>query len=150
MEDNLTRAITIGVTIFLLIIVITAISMYYNTAVEQAQAFKNRVNYGTIYTKELSEIDNTVITGTEARSIIRKYATEYNNISIYTFKMEDTNHDGIDEEIEQYTTVGVVNVKDEVGIKEDVLIKAADLSKKYLVTFTETSNTLFVNLEEKE
>lgn len=149
MEDNLTRAITIGVTVFLFIIVVTSISMYYNTAIEQAQAFKNRVDYGAIYTKELAEINNTVITGAEARSLIRKYATEYNTISIYTFKMYDTNSDGIDEEIVIYTTAGVANIKDEVGIKEDVLIKAADLSTKYLIKLTETSDTLYVDLEVK-
>lgn len=86
MGDNAIRAIIIGVAVFLVIITITSIVLYYNTAVEQARALNERQDYGTVYDKTVQQLkdDGTVLTGMELRNIVRELAGEYKKVFVGT------------------------------------------------------------------
>lgn len=82
-EDNTIRAIVIGSTVIILIITLTAIILYYNTAVDFAQvALRSEVNYVEAYNRNIKDIKGMSLQGTELVSLIRNNIKDYDSIDI--------------------------------------------------------------------
>lgn len=100
MDDFPVRALIIGVSIFVVMMVFSAIIIYFNTARTVADSVSNRTDIAQLY-EEIMNRDNfeTVISGVDIRSLIIKYArnedVEINIVSIsdvYTSQYKNINN----------------------------------------------------------
>lgn len=83
MEDNAVKAIIIAAVLTILIITMSAIIMYYNQAVELAEvALSKSTDYSDLYTRDITEIKDMNISGTEVVSVIRNGIKDYTSIAV--------------------------------------------------------------------
>lgn len=83
MEDNAVKAIVIAAVLTILIITMSAIIMYYNQAIELAEvALSKSTDYSDLYTRDITEIKDMNISGTEVVSVIRNGIKDYTSISV--------------------------------------------------------------------
>ena len=75
MEDFSIRAIIIGVSLFVTMLVLSAVIIYFNTARGIADKVSNRADIAALY-DDIMNTDNFELdlTGVEVRSLINKYA----------------------------------------------------------------------------
>ena len=86
-EDNLSRALMIAVSIFIGIITISAIIIYFNTAIGTVRNIGSGMDYDQVYRDDIESSllmngTNNYIKGTNVINIINYYETNQ-NITIY-------------------------------------------------------------------
>lgn len=75
MEDLPVKALIIGVSVFVTMMVLSAIIIYFNTAKTVADSVSDRIDIASVYDDIMkSDVFEDVITGVEVRSLINKYA----------------------------------------------------------------------------
>lgn len=128
MEDNAIRAISIGVMVFVFLITVTAILLYYNTAIEQAEALNTGIDYGENFNDEIvytTSGNEPKLTGIEYRSLIRKYVSEKKKIKFktgnipYTIDLTSSYLDDIGNLKQQYLEKININKIYELKIEKD-------------------------------
>lgn len=84
LEDNAIRAVIIGVSVFIFIMTFTVIIIYYNTAIRSTDILTHQTNYGSVYEINLLQLmsDESTISGSEVKNIIRKTVENYNSVKI--------------------------------------------------------------------
>ena len=97
MEDLPVKAIVIGVSIFVTMLVLSTIILYYNTARGFADTVSNRVDIADTFDYIMNSEDfSDELTGVEVRSLINKYArndkVEINILSIGGIVTEEHNN----------------------------------------------------------
>lgn len=139
-EDNAIRALIIGVSVFLIVMTITAIFLYYNTAVKGARTVnESRRNVGSLYDKTVDELDGTTVTGTEARNIVRSKFEKYDTVNI---EIKDT---------PTHTSFTCSLSADTAGNVKDTEVNQIKAEKNYELGLTEdiTTNTLDITVTEQ-
>lgn len=83
-EENAIRAIIIGVSLFVFVMILSVIVFYYNTAIRTTDILKYQADYGTVYERNLQTLkdEDIKISGAEVKNIIRKIVEDYNDINI--------------------------------------------------------------------
>lgn len=92
MEDFSIRAIVIGVSVFVTMLTLSVILIYYNTARNVANTAMDRTDIASSYEQIVNadKFDGN-LSGTEVRSLIRKYAGNQNvRINIVEIKGKKT------------------------------------------------------------
>ncbi len=92
MEDFSIRAIVIGVSVFVTMLTLSVILIYYNTARNTANTAMGRTDIASSYEQIVNadKFDGN-LSGTEVRSLIRKYAGNQNvRINIVEIKGKKT------------------------------------------------------------
>lgn len=138
-EDNAIRALIIGVSVFLIVMTITAILVYYNTAVEGARTVnENRRNVGSLYDKTVAELDGTTVTGIEARNIVRSKFEKYDIVNFHI-------------DISGTLTDFVPMDSDTAGNVKDTEVNQINAEKNYELRLTEdiSTNTLNITVTEQ-
>ena len=92
MEDAGIKALVIGVSLFVTMLTVTAIVMYYNTAMSVSEEITNRVDIAASYDYIMKSDDfSDTLTGVEVRSLINKYA----NIHYVKINVEVVQQSGV-------------------------------------------------------
>lgn len=76
MEENVTRALVIGVSVFVITLTISLLMIYFNIAKDMATAANSRIDIADTYDAIVTNKEKTsaYLTGVEIRELIRKYA----------------------------------------------------------------------------
>lgn len=91
MEDLPVKAIVIGVSVFVTMAVVSALIIYFNTAIGVSDAVNNRIDIAETYDNIMnSDVFSDTLTGVEIRSLINKYSGSDNvRINIISISGED-------------------------------------------------------------
>lgn len=93
MDENASRAVFLGVSVFVAVMTITIIVAFYTTARDSA-AVANRFDITNTGNKRADEIlSKTYITGTELRYLLNYYYND-NSIKIIVFQPDETYAEG--------------------------------------------------------
>lgn len=131
-EDNTIKALILGVSVFLIIITLSAVILYYNTAVGGARTISDtRMDIGKLYDKKIEDLDNTTVDGIDMRNILR---SKYENY--VTVELEIIDIGGAS------TTITLEG--DEAGNVKDSQINMINVEKNYILNISESNTTLSV------
>ena len=83
-ENALTKALYVGVSLFVTVITITAIIAYYNIARSSIKDIGSGTDFDTVYREDIKETllktgENNKITGTQVKNLVSYY---YDNINV--------------------------------------------------------------------
>lgn len=136
-EDNTIKALILGVSVFLIIITLSAVILYYNTAVGGARTISDtRMDIGKLYDKKIEDLDNTTVDGIDMRNILR---SKYENY--VTVELEIIDIGGVS------TTITLEG--DEAGNVKDSQINMINVEKNYILNISESNTTLSVIASEQ-
>lgn len=136
-EDNTIKALILGVSVFLIIITLSAVILYYNTAVGGARTISDtRMDIGKLYDKKIEDLDNTTVDGIDMRNILR---SKYENY--VTVELEIIDIGGAS------TTITLEG--DEAGNVKDSQINMINVEKNYILNISESNTTLSVIASEQ-
>lgn len=107
-DDALTKALYVGVSIFVTVITISALIVYYNIARKSIKGIGGGTDFDTVYREDVKETllksgTNSKITGTQVKNLINYY---YDNIQveITISKMKYISDDGT---IQEYAAISL-------------------------------------------
>ena len=148
-EDITTRAVIIGVSLFVTIATLSAIILFYNSARRTADVISQRTDIATSFDEIMnSDSYENTLTGVEVRELINKYAgnenVEINIISISQRPVEG--YDNINNKEDDWLiTIKEVNKREYKVISEEKL----DMINPVwtcLVTKTQNQNKVILNV----
>lgn len=127
MEDFSMRAIVIGVSLFVVIMTLTAIIMYFDAAKGVADQVSARTDIASSFDNIVNS-DNfeATLTGVQIRSLINKYASVENvEINITAINNQAVNYDNINN---RYTNDGgwLIKVNENVSIISEEKLNIID------------------------
>lgn len=135
-EDNTIRALIIGATALLLVMTISAIIFYYNTAVKTARTINDtRMDIGELYDKKIEELDGTVVSGIDARNILRNKYESYDSV-ILTINSAGTSNT-------------ITLTADSDGNIKDTEVNIINSEKNYDLELTENGTILNMTINER-
>ena len=131
-EDNTIKALILGVSVFLIIITLSAVILYYNTAVGGARTISDtRMDIGKLYDKKIEDLDNTTVDGIDMRNILRSKYENYVTVELEIIDISGAS-----------TTITLEG--DEAGNVKDSQINMINVEKNYKLNISESHTTLSV------
>ena len=127
-EDNLSRALIIGVSVFIAIATVSAIIMFFNASLDVVRSTGSGVDFGNVYR---SDIDSTLLMSGSGN-----YVKGYNVINLISYYEQDTRVSIAIQDIKYLDESGDVKVYSNISIdstSSNVREAAYNLACRYIM-----------------
>lgn len=140
-ENALTKALYVGVSLFVTVITITAIIAYYNIARSSIKDIGSGTDFDTVYREDVKETllktgENNKITGTQVKNLVNYY---YDNINVQ-IKIDGMKYISEDGTIKEYSAISLSSNDQNIRQKNYNIIMKNIMNNQEFVLDRNTDN----------
>lgn len=133
-ENALTKALYVGVSLFVTVITITAIIAYYNIARSSIKDIGSGTDFDTVYREDVKETllktgENNKITGTQVKNLVNYYYDNI-NVQITISGMKYVSEDGT---IKEYSAISLSSNDQTIREKNYNIIMKYIINNQYFI-----------------
>lgn len=140
-ENALIKALYIGVSLFVTVITITAITLYYNIARSSIKDIGSGTDFDTVYREDIKETllktgKNNKITGTQVKNLVNYY---YDNINVQ-IKIDGMKYISEDGSIKEYSSISLSSNDQNIRQKNYNIIMKNIMNNQEFILHINTDN----------
>lgn len=140
-ENALIKALYIGVSLFVTVITITAITLYYNIARSSIKDIGSGTDFDTVYREDIKETllktgGNNKITGTQVKNLVNYY---YDNINVQ-IKIDGIKYISEDGSIKEYSSISLSSNDQNIRQKNYNIIMKNIMNNQEFILHINTDN----------